>query len=113
MSTYLKFLSLAHAIDSSHVQVSKLDETAKLLLQVIALRHTQGSAMTVTNAMALSSIASQATLHRKLDDLREVGLIEQIFEGKNRRTKYLVPTKVADKYFAELGGVMRQLLVPG
>lgn len=111
MSTYLKFLSLAHAIDSSHAQISKLDETAKKLLQIIAVRHAQGNAMTVTNVMALSAIASQATIHRKLDDLREGGLIEQIFEGKNRRTKYLVPTKAADKYFAELGGVIMQLLV--
>ena len=43
--------------------------------------------------MTLNNIVSPATLHRKLDELREGGLIEQSFEGKNRRTKYLVPTK--------------------
>jgi DNA-binding MarR family transcriptional regulator len=47
-------------------------------------------------------------LHRKIDDLREAGLIEQVFEGKNRRTKYLVPTPAADKYFANLGQVMTE-----
>jgi len=34
--------------------------------------------------------------------LREAGLIEQVFEGKNRRTKYLVPTKEADTYFSKM-----------
>jgi len=32
----------------------------------------------------------------------EGGLIKQTFEGKNRRTKYLVPTKAADAYFAKM-----------
>jgi DNA-binding MarR family transcriptional regulator len=34
-------------------------------------------------------IASPATLHRKLDELLELGLIQHEHEGKNRRTKYL------------------------
>jgi DNA-binding MarR family transcriptional regulator len=108
---YLRFLSLANAIEGASTPLSQVDETAKQLLEVIALHHAQGKALTVTDAMAMASIASPATLHRKLDDLREQGLIAQIFEGKNRRTKYLVPTKVADKYFANLGKVMAQAIV--
>jgi DNA-binding MarR family transcriptional regulator len=83
-----------------------VDETAKHLLQLIALRQAQGNALTVTEAMAMSEVASPATIHRKLDVLREAGLIAQVFEGKNRRTKYLVPTEAADAYFAKLGQVM-------
>jgi DNA-binding MarR family transcriptional regulator len=41
-----------------------------------------------------------------LDDLRVAGLIEQVFQANNRRTKYLVPTKAADAYFVNLGKVM-------
>ena len=40
--------------------------------------------------------------NRKLNELIEAGLIEQVFQGKNRRTKYLVPTKEADSYFAKM-----------
>jgi hypothetical protein len=29
-------------------------------------------------------------------------LIEQIFEGKNRRTKFLVPTKTSNTYFEKM-----------
>ena len=102
--TYLRFLSLAQAIDNA--PVSDLDETAKHLLQLIVLRHAQGHALTVTDAMAMSAVASPATIHRKLDALREAGLIAQTFEGGNRRTKYLTPTEAADAYFAKLGAVM-------
>ena len=103
---YLRFLSLAHALDSA--SVATLDETAKHLLQLIVLRHAQGNALTVTDAMALSSIASPATIHRKLNVLREAGLVVQTFESGNRRTKYLTPTQAADTYFDKLGQVMNQ-----
>jgi DNA-binding MarR family transcriptional regulator len=52
--------------------------------------------------MELHGIASPATIHRKLDELREAGLIDLVFEGKNRRTKYLIPTKAAHAYFEKM-----------
>ena len=106
--TYLRFLSLAQALDGASVPT--VDETARHLLQLIALRHAQGNALTVTDAMAMSTVASPATIHRKLDALREAGLIDQTFEGKNRRTKYLVPTQAAQNYFDQVGKVMEQAL---
>lgn len=108
--TYLRFIALAHALEGTTAQVSAVDATAKQLLNVIASNHAQDKTLTVTDAMALTSLASPATIHRKLDDLREAGLIEQSFAGNNRRTKYLTPTKAADKYFASLGEVMKQSL---
>ena len=107
---YLRFIALANAIEGKSEALPAIDATAKQLLNVIAVCHVQGRSMTVTDAMSLNSIASPATLHRKLDDLRESALIEQVFEGKNRRTKYLVPTQVADNYFARLGLLMKQAL---
>ena len=65
-------------------------------------QHLAEKPLSVTHAMALKKLASPATLHRKIDALREAGLIEQIFVGKNRRTKYLVPTKDTHAYFAKL-----------
>jgi hypothetical protein len=40
--------------------------------------------------------------------LREIGMIDTFFEGKNRRTKYLCPTPQAEKYFSQVGDVMHQ-----
>jgi hypothetical protein len=33
-----------------------------------------------------------------------------MFEGKNRRTKYLRPTEMADDYFEQAGLVMKKAL---
>ena len=99
---YLRFLRIARDVDVRKTPVKNIDSTALLLLNEIAVQHHEGKNITVTQAMLLSNIASPATVHRKLDELREAGLIEQVFEGKNRRTKYLVPTKEADSYFAKM-----------
>ena len=106
---YLRFLSLLHTIESSD-EVPQMDLEAKRLLEVIAIRHDQQKPLTVTEAMALNDIASPATLHRKLDQLRELNMIESVFEGKNRRTKYLVPTQAAHDYFEDISQAMRQAL---
>lgn len=110
-STYLRFLALVHALDGSSNEIALIDETAKQLLKVISVSHANDKKLTITDAMALSSIASPATIHRKLDDLREAGLIEQTFEGNNRRTKYLVPTSIANSYFSSVGEVMQKALL--
>jgi len=99
---YLRFLNFSRAVDIQKTPVKNIDSTALLLLNEIAVQHHDGKNITVNEAMLLSKIASPATVHRKLDELREAGLIEQVFEGKNRRTKYLVPTKEADSYFAKM-----------
>jgi hypothetical protein len=83
-----------------------IDATAMLLLNEIAVRNLEGKTITVTEVMTISTIASPATIHRKLDELREAGLIEQIFEGNNRRTKYLVPTKTANTYFDKMASAI-------
>ena len=106
-SIYLRFLSLLHAIEGKG-ELPNLDLDAKRLLEVIAVQHSQGKPLTVSDAMAMTQIASPATIHRKLDVLREIGMIDTYFEGKNRRTKYLCPTPQAEKYFSQVGEVMQQ-----
>jgi len=106
---YLRFLNLIHALDGQ-ANAPVMDLDAKKLLEVIAVRHADEKPLTVTEAMALTTIASPATIHRKLDQLRELGMIDTVFEGKNRRTKYLVPTQMAHDYFNKVGQVMQQAL---
>ena len=99
---YIRFINLSHAIFGQLEHVG-IDLLALRLLEAIAIAHSEGTALTVTDAMALNAIASPATMHRKLTNLLDARLIEQVFEGKNRRTKYLVPTSQASKYFEQLG----------
>jgi DNA-binding MarR family transcriptional regulator len=99
---YLRFLRLAKALDSSKNSLKEIDATAIKLLNEVAVMHFESNPLTVTQAMELHGIASPATIHRKLDELREAGLIDLVFEGKNRRTKYLIPTKAAHAYFEKM-----------
>ncbi|MSQ65926.1 MAG: hypothetical protein EXR37_06240 [Limnohabitans sp.] len=104
---YLRFLNLLHAIEGK-AELPPMDVDAKRILEVIAVRHNQGQSITVTDAMALGQIASPATIHRKLDQLRELGMIDTHFEGSNRRTKYLKPTDKAQLYFSTVGALIQQ-----
>lgn len=96
---YLRFL--AHSADVT----LPCDLTAIKLLEVIAACENHET-LTVTEAMSMADIASPATIHRKLDDLRELGLVDQRYEGKNRRTKYLVTTAEAQGYFEKMSKAM-------
>lgn len=96
--SYIRLLNLMNGTNDLGV-----DLTAKKLLEIIAVSHANGSPLTVTAAMELTGIASPATIHRKLNQLLEADLISQEFEGKNRRTKFLVPTSRADQHFEEIG----------
>ena len=104
---YMRFLNLIHALDGD-ANAPHMDLDAKKLLEVVSVRHDLGKPLTVTDAMALGQIASPATIHRKLDQLRELGMIDTVFEGKNRRTKYLVPTQAAQDYFDAVGRAMKE-----
>ncbi len=106
---YLRFLNIVHALEGGQ-NAPVMDLDAKKLLEMIFVRYAQDKPMTVTDAMALSQIASPATIHRKLDQLRELGMIDTAFEGKNRRTKYLVPTQAAHDYFESIGQAMHEAL---
>jgi len=104
---YLRFLSLMHAIEGKG-ELPPLDLDAKRLLEVIAVKQSHGQTITVTDAMAMVQIASPATIHRKLDQLRELGMIDTHFEGTNRRTKYLKITDKAQLYFSTVGSLIQQ-----
>lgn len=106
---YMRFLSILHALEGQE-GAPAMDLDAKKLLEVIAVRHEHKKPLTVTEAMALASIASPATIHRKLDQLRDMGMVTTVFDGDNRRTKYLVPTDAAHDYFESVGLAMTQAI---
>ena len=108
-NTYLRFLNLLRGVEASFLPPT-LDTTAKCLLERIACQHGQGEPLTITEAMALHDIASPATIHRKIDDLRTAGLVDTEFQGENRRTKYLTPTPKARKYFDKVNALLPNVL---
>jgi DNA-binding MarR family transcriptional regulator len=104
-NAYLRFLNLLRGVEATFLPPT-LDSTAKALLERIACEHAQGDPLTITEAMALHDVASPATIHRKIDDLRIAGLVDTEFQGDNRRTKYLTPTPKARKFFDKVNALL-------
>jgi hypothetical protein len=99
--TYFRFLAHAGDIPAS----LSVDRIAVALLDEISL--CDAEPLSVTEAMSLSFIASPATIHRKIDELLEKGLIEHFYEDNNRRTKFLVPSAKALDHYARLGAAVK------
>ena len=79
------------------------DLTAGQLLDLIGAC-ADDEPLTVTACMK-SGIASPATVHRKLTDLIAFGYVEhKTIDG---RTKHLVPTEKASKYFEHLSAAIK------
>lgn len=81
------------------------------LLEVIAIRCFERKPLTVTKAMELKSIASPATIHRIIGELRDLGLIDYVNAKNSKRIKYLITTKKASHYFDQIALEMSSALV--
>jgi Fe2+ or Zn2+ uptake regulation protein len=103
---YLHFLSLQEDLELQ--TQPHMDLECRKILENIAWRFQAGQALTVTKVMELNHIASAATIHRKLDQLRALGLIQNIYVGNNRRTKFMAPTKLSSAYFERVGKLMNK-----
>ena len=103
---YVRFLH-ATLLHETENKLPNFDLVELKLLEILAVASETGKPMNVGEAMSANWIASPATLHRKIRTLIDAGYVEQQFEGKNRRTKHLVPTNKAMKYFACLGNALK------
>lgn len=109
LSIYLNFLCAIETLDGPSAQHSLLDELSKKLLEVIVLKHQQGNALNVSDAMLMSHIASSATLHKRINLLLNGGWIQQVFYGKDRRRKYLIPTAITYDFFLQMDELIEQV----
>jgi len=105
MNSYTKFLHLKQTLDFKH-KSKPMNLKAEKLLEQIAISFTNESPLTISEAMGLESIASPATLHKKITELISNGWIKTVFEGINKRTKYLVPTTQLNNYYVTLSKLM-------
>ena len=96
---YFRFLAYSSGVFEG------MDLTERALLDIIAQIDDR---LTVTEAMSMKDIASGATIHRKLENLREAGWITFDYVGKDRRTKYLTPTEKAWSEYIKLNFAVRE-----
>ncbi len=95
---YFRLLALCWALDQE--QQFGLDATSVQLLREIGIAVFNEKPKSVTELMALSHVASAATIHRKLQQLIEAGLVEVGFVQPDRRTKRLHLASAGKKYFS-------------
>ncbi len=107
-NVYLKFLQNIAALDPIQLKYKDLSPTAILLLNEIAVKDFEDQPLTVTQAMGLNALGSPANLHRKLDELLDAGMISFLYNGNNRRTKYITLTQAAIDYFQTKSKAMVQ-----
>ena len=84
-SVYLRYLALVKKVKNAESYPYVIDESAKRLLEVIALSYAQNRPLTVSAAIALTPIASPHTPHRKLGLLHKLRQIygQMFFDRKN------------------------------
>jgi len=91
---------------SAHISLNQL-----ALFEVIALKHSQGQTMTISQAMALQHLASRAALHVRINDLREAGMIQVLIKDGDRRSKYLAPSGKGERYLQLMGKLLQSMCV--
>ena len=107
-NVYLKFLQNIAALEPIQLKYKDLSPTAILLLNEIAVKDFEDQPLTVTQAMGFNELGSPANLHRKLDELIDAGMISFLYNGTNRRTKYITLTQAAFDYFQTKSKAMVQ-----
>ncbi len=106
MKIYLRFVNVVHALEDEFVRMNSIDTRGVKLLEVISIKHWQEQSLKTTDLMTLSQFGSPAAIHRSLRTLRDSGLVLDYFKGKDRRTKFLHPSEIANSYYSQLGAVL-------
>ena len=108
---YLRFLNLARAVRELP-DAPDLDPVEERLLNLFASVWHHDQKITVLQAMGMSKDISSTTAHRRLKSLRAKGIIVLAADEIDNRVKYVQPTALANRYFAQMGQCIEQARTP-
>ena len=108
---FFQLLAAVNDVENKH-HTAFPDIDAQILLMRVAMAHQNKAPLNVTQAMNLRHIGSPAMLHRKINDLLHWGMLELVFEGSNRRTKYLQPSAKAYAIIDEMADAAAGIYEP-
>jgi hypothetical protein len=106
-NNYLRYLHQVHRLTKVG-RLSDLEPVCSRLLDEVAIEDHSQSPLTVTALMGLSHLASPATLHRKMQQLLNDGLVELTVDPENRRSKFVVLSKKGHRRYQTLSTLMAQ-----
>lgn len=101
---YLRFLNLRNALQAESA-TQKLDAIEANLLYLVMLAYSQSREILVGELIEHHELGSQATLHRRLSRLRQMGYVhlEPLPDGRKKRA---LPSKVALTYYDQLSSLL-------
>ena len=106
---YIKFIYLREEVRGQLIY-QKMNATDFVMLDTWAVVWHEEVPMGVLEASALIKGRCRISVLSRLHGLRAKGLIDLVTDDQNRRTKYVVPTKAANDYFAQLGKCIHKAL---
>lgn len=104
-NTYLRFLNLVSAVRALPT-FPNLDAVEERVLNGLAAIWATGATVTVLEAMRLTPDSSPSTVHRRLKQLQQKGLIRLRADASDSRVRVIEPTAAANAWFARLGQCM-------
>lgn len=110
ISAYLRFLNMVEAVRGP--TFPELDSTEERLLSALGAAWHGGRRVPILEAMNLLPDSSTTTLHRRINSLRQKGLLTHESDPLDSRVKYLAPTPAALEYFETMGRCLKQASAP-
>ena len=104
-SAYMRFLSLAR-MASSLPGMPTLDPVEERLLNQFASFWGNDYQPTVLEALDIDEGISRRTVQRRIDDLRDKGMIRYQSDPRDQRVKRIAPTELAFKYFSRYDQIL-------
>lgn len=98
---YLKFVNLMEAVKGLPT-FPTMDAIEDRMLNTFALLWESKTPVTVLQSMEMLDNVSPATAHRRLKTLSAKGFIAFDTDANDKRIRYVVPTPLANQYFAQL-----------
>ena len=107
---YLDFLFATYQAREVNHKLLLIPPDEQRLLEIIAVRHAKHQTLTMMQALELRDqlFLSPSAVSRKVDNLREAGLIHVVTDRADRRVKFIEPAEKALIYFELLGALMPQ-----
>jgi DNA-binding transcriptional ArsR family regulator len=107
MQSYLKFLHLVQVVRETP-GFPALDAVEERVLNIFAVAWYEGREITVLEAMKMLPGISESTVFRRIKSLRQKGMVSLNMDEKDRRTRYIRPSELANRYFDILGGCLKK-----
>ncbi|KXW55153.1 MarR family winged helix-turn-helix transcriptional regulator [Ferrovum sp. PN-J185] len=101
-STYLKFVNLVNSLKDLPT-FPQMDALETRLIHVLASAWQQDTKVSILDAINMIPDISYSTVHGRIKDLKDKGMIGVEIDAHDKRIKYIIPTKKTNFYFEKMG----------